>query len=584
MNSLLVAVLSLVVLLGAYFFYGRFITGNILPFQSDRPTPAHELEDGIDYVPTNRWILFGHHFSSIAGLGPIVGPAVAVIWGWVPALLWIVFGSILIGGVHDVTTLTLSVRNDGRSIGDVAAGVINKRARLLFLILTFFLISLAMGVFAYIVSVLFAKLYPGTVVPVFGLMVIAMVMGTLRRYNVLNLTNLTLLGLGALVLVFIFGAGYNIGLSVATWTYILMLYAFVAAVLPVWFLLQPRDYLNSYLLYAGLAVLYIGLIWLSPPIAAPALNSGLRAPADLPPLFPILFITVACGAVSGFHSLVSSGTTAKQLESEKDGLFVGYGAMLTEGLLALVVVLACVAGLGGTDQWFAHYGSWAKASGLPAKLGAFIEGGARLFSSWGSVFGVSRSIAETFLTLVIVSFAMTTLDSGTRLLRYNIEELVESIAGSKEALPAVNRWTASFLAVCGIGFFALLEIDGQPAGIFIWVLFGATNQLFAALGLLTVTVYLYRRNRPTLYTLGPMLFMIVITAATLVYQMNQHLPAGLRSLLTAYLPLKSAGEAAGSWIIFLLIVAIFILTCWFIWEAISAYRNSTPVDKRSVNN
>ncbi len=574
MSSLLVALVGLAIFLAAYFLYGKFLTGQVFPLSSDEPTPAHELRDGVDYVPTNRWVLFGHHFSSIAGLGPIVGPAVAVIWGWLPALVWIIFGSILIGGVHDVTTLGLSLRNQGRSIGDVAAGVVNQRARLLFLILTFFLISLAMGVFAYIVAVLFAKLYPGTVVPVFGLMAIAMLMGTLGRLDLLSLPKLTGLGLLGLALVFIHGSGYEFNLSVDTWTYILMAYAFTAAVLPVWLLLQPRDYLNSYLLYAGLAVLYFGLIWLNPAISAPAINNGPRAPADLPPLFPILFITVACGAVSGFHSLVSSGTTAKQLNHGEDGLFVGYGGMLTEGLLALVVVLACVAGLGGSEQWFSHYASWAEASGLSAKLGAFIKGGANLFSAWAAPLGVTKNIAEMFLTLVIVSFAMTTLDSGTRLLRYNVEELVESVTGSKRALWGLNRWTASFLAVCGIGFFALLEIDGQPAGIFIWVLFGATNQLFAALGLLTVTVYLYQRNRPTVYTLLPMLFMVLITALTLIYQLNEHLPARLRSTLAVYFPLKPAAEATGSWIIFSLIVAIIFLTLWFIREAFTAYQNS----------
>jgi carbon starvation protein len=573
-----------------------------------RYTPAHELQDGVDYVPTNRWVLFGHHFASISGLGPIVGPAIAVIWGWLPALLWIVFGTLLIGAVHDFTTMGVSVRNQGRSIGDVAAATITERSRFLFLVLIFFLITLAMGVFAYVIAVLFAQLYPQTVVPVLGLMIIALVMGTVVRQKRVSLRTASIVGLTFLGLLIWHGLGIEVirndGMATALqlpfvsgmitvgvpgvkgWTYILMAYAFVASVLPVWLLLQPRDYLNSFLLYFGLIGLYAGLFWTAPTISAPTVTSSSLVP-DLPPLFPILFITIACGAISGFHSLVSSGTTAKQLDSEEDGKFVGFGGMVAEGILALIVMLACVAGLGGFEAWQGHYGSWAEASGLAAKLDAFITGGAGFLSG----IGISTQGGKIFISLVAVSFAMTTLDSGTRLLRYNIEEIADSLADGQQNVPFINRYTSSLLAVVAIGFFALLEvpvqsggeITYQPAGIFLWVLFGSSNQLLAALGLLTVTVYLYKRRRPVLYTLLPMIFMVIITINALAIQFFQQMPRTIRVPFATTVGIDPMTDTPGSWIIFGLVVTITLLSGWFVFEAIQAYRQYSPDQRQPAD-
>ncbi|MFB6226919.1 MAG: carbon starvation protein A, partial [bacterium] len=552
MSAALVAVLCCTILALGYRFYGDHIAYNVTHLDASRPTPAHTMEDGVDYVPSNKWVLFGHHFASISGLGPILGPAIAVIWGWLPAVLWVVFGTLLVGAVHDYTTMYVSVRNDARSIGDVTKSIINQRSRILFLILIFFLISLAMGVFAYVIGVLFAKLYPESVIPVFALMVIAMGMGVATYKGNQDLQVVTVIGL--ILLAFSMWGGLklpNVEFGVNTWTYILMAYAFVASVLPVWFLLQPRDYLNSFLLYAGLILLYGGLFWMNPTISAPAVTSS-TVVTDLPPLLPVLFITIACGAVSGFHSLVSSGTTAKQLDSENDGKMVGFGGMVAEGVLALIVVLACVAGLGSFDGWLEHYSSWAAASdGLKPKLDAFITGGGHFIHSFGQYLGLSARAGKVFISLVVVSFAMTTLDSGTRLLRYNIEEIADSLTeGEQQSPPIVNRWTSSFLAVVAIGFFALLEVNGQPAGLFLWVLFGASNQLLASLGLLTVTVYLYKRNRPIIYTIVPMLFMVVITTLALLGQFFKQMPKSLRYPLADLLGVNPRPEQPGSWVIF----------------------------------
>ncbi|MFB6356345.1 MAG: carbon starvation protein A, partial [bacterium] len=353
MNATLIALVCLMCLAMGYRWYGDVIANKVMQLDPSRETPAHENNDGVDYVPSNKWVLFGHHFASISGLGPILGPAIAVIWGWLPAVLWVIFGTLFIGAVHDFTTMAVSVRNDGRSIGDVASGIINERSRMLFLILIFFLISLAMGVFAFVIALLFSKMYPSTVIPVFALIVIAMVIGTLVQFEKVTLKWASVVGivcLGLIVwhtlgievvrnpdtkvaqtLVTPTGLGSTLSVPVPgldSWTYLLMGYAFVASVLPVWLLLQPRDYLNSFLLYAGLISLFGGLFWMNPSISAPAVNTGSSAPTDLPPLFPVLFITIACGAVSGFHSLVSSGTTSKQLDTEADGKMVGFGGMV----------------------------------------------------------------------------------------------------------------------------------------------------------------------------------------------------------------------------------------------------------------
>ena len=516
MSALLLAGLSALAFLGAYRFYGGWLRRAVFRLGDDEPTPSHEQTDGIDYVPARRSVLFGHHFASIAGLGPILGPAIAVIWGWVPAVLWIVVGTIFIGGVHDFSTLVLSLRNRGRSIGDIARDVVSPRARLLFLFVIYFLMSLAMGVFVLVIATMFTaapadgsfhpESHPEAVLPVLGILVIAVLMGLAMYRTKLPFAAITLAGVALSLGALVWGQAHPVtGVTPRSWIAILLGYAFLASVLPVWLLLQPRDYLNSFQLYGGMGLMFLGLIVGRPEIVAPAFN---HAPSDLPPLFPFLFITVACGAVSGFHCLVSSGTTAKQLDRSRDAQSIGYGGMAAEGMLAILAVLACTAGIATSEEWHLHYASWEQAGGLGPKVGAFVTGAGEFMAA----VGIPKRGAVAFASVVVVSFALTTLDSATRLLRYNIEEIGRSVGLGFLA----NRCVASGLAVGSIAYFALLRIGGRPAGIVLWELFGTTNQLLSGLALLTVTVWLARRGRTTKPVFWPMLFMFAMTLVAMV--------------------------------------------------------------------
>lgn len=516
------AVVCLVAYFLGYHFYAKRIARNVFRLDPHAITPAHAFEDGYDYVPSRKYVLFGHHYASIAGLSPMLGPAIAVVWGWLPAMLWIVLGTLFIGAVHDFSALAVSLRSKGKSIGKVAEAVIGPRAKSLFHVIIFFLIALAMGVFVQIVGQLLSKaFYPEAVLPSASLMVLAVVMGILFYKKGFPLGWLTA---GGFVLTLL---AVMVALQVPRpdvtpdqWNGALLIYAFVASVLPVWLLLQPRDYLNSLLLYLAIAAMFLGFLLLRPEFKAPALDTH---PEGAPPLYPFVFIVIACGAISGFHALVSSGTTAKQLDKESDAPFIGYGAMIGESLLGLAAVLACTTGFASAEAWREHYASWDRAQGLGNSMAAFIDG-AGLFLSQ---LGVSRSAGQAFIALVAVSFALTTLDSATRLLRYNIEEIAESVH-----LPVLrNRYAASFAAVAAIGFFAFYRIDGQPAGLALWALFGTTNQILGGLTLLTVTLYLYLHRRNYLYTLLPMLFMLVTTVAAMGINIRAFLRQGNYLLL-----------------------------------------------------
>lgn len=571
-NSLTITVFAVAVLYISYKLYGTFLSQRVFGFDSARSTPAVEQRDGIDFVPTHPAILFGHHFASIAGLGPIIGPAIAVYWGWLPALAWVLAGCVLVGGVHDLAALFASIRHKARTIGDLTNEIMGGRARILFLCIIFFLLALAMGVFAIQMAILFNDLSPQAIVPTFSLILIAMIIGLLVYKLKWRLGRVTLIGVGLMVITTYLGLELPVPLYRAfvtnpqvsqviqttddpnlpqvhgiratraglaadyfanraktdasfqpladdvararetacdTWVYILLAYAFCASVLPVWLLLQPRDYINSFQLYIGVVLLVLGIAVLHPQIQAPLFGTLDSARADgAPGVWPFLFITIACGAVSGFHNLVSSGTTARQIRRESDAKVIGYGAMLMEGLFAVLVILACVAGLPG-GVYREQYGHW---SGLDSRaLGAFLTGAANLIASpFVRLAGEqSQAVITVFcrnlIAVIVVSFAMTTLDSATRLLRYNVEE----IARLARLKPLTNRYASSLVAVLAIGYFALMTIDGKPAGLTLWQLFGTTNQLLAALGLLVASVYLYQLRRPVIYTVLPMLVMLV---------------------------------------------------------------------------
>jgi len=539
MNALLVALLALTGLYLGYKFYGTFIARRLFGLSSHHVTPAHKLRDDVDYVPTKKGILFSHHFVTIAGLGPILGPAIAVIWGWLPALLWVLFGSIFVGAVHDLSALVISVRHDGRSIAYLAKDMIAGRARILFLFIVFFALALAMGVFALVIATLFsAGFHPEVVIPSAALMDIAMIIGYLVYKRNVPISVATLVGVVLMVAAVVIGVRFPVTwISKQAWIWILLVYAFLASCLPVWLLLQPRDYLNSFQLFLVLGLMYLGIFVTRPVIVAPAIN---RTATDLPALFPFLFIVVACGAVSGFHSIVASGTTSRQMNKEPQALGIGYGGMILEAVLAVAAILACCAGFKTTAAWHGHYIGWQAAGGLGPKLNAFISGAASFLNG----LGISLPIAKALISIIVVGFALTTLDSGTRLLRYNIEDIGRSLR--IRALD--NRFSASFVAVIAIGFFALMKV-----GTTLWELFGMTNQLLAGLCFLVVAIYLYRNKKPCRYLIVPMIFLLVIVGWTMVVKINQF-------------------RVAHNWTLLLVGGVISVLAVWLITEGILVFR------------
>jgi carbon starvation protein len=544
MTSTLAVVACFGFYFAGYLFYSRFLAQQVFALRPDAVTPAHAMQDGIDYVPTRPIVLFGHHYASITGLSPMLGPAIAVVWGWLPAMLWVVFGSIFIGCVHDFGALVISVRAKGLSIGAIAEDLIGKRAKSLMHAIIFFAISLAMGVFAYVVALLFStENYPESVVPSGTILALALTIGWLVRRRAQNLWVLIAVAfvivLGVVIVSPLITVRWG---SIGGWTVILLAYAWFASVLPVWSLLQPRDFLNSLLLYLGLGLTYIGFFVLRPEFASPVIDTH---PVGAPPMYPFVFIVIACGAASGFHSLVASGTTAKQLDREPQARPIGYGAMIGESLLGLAAVLACTAGFISPTAWRHHYADWASIQGLGSSMSAFIEGATRFITA----VGVPEQMARTLIAVVVVSFALTTLDSATRLLRYNLEEIGTTL----HFRPLGNRYISSTAAVAAIAFFAFYRIEGRSAGLALWQLFGSTNQLLAGLALLTVSLYLLQRRRPSLPYLIPMVFMMVTTMVAMGIKLVSFAKSGNITLL-----------AVGS--------AISLMAVWLVVEAILAVR------------
>jgi carbon starvation protein len=498
MNAALLAAIVIVAFALGYRFYSKFLAQRIFALGADESVPALELEDGIDYVPTSRSVLWGHHFASIAGAAPIVGPAIAVIWGWLPALVWVCVGTVFMGATHDFSALVISARHRGRSIGEIAGEVIGPRVKTLFLLVITLLIWVVLAVFAYIIATLFVST-PGSIFPINVQIIVAMVIGWLIYRRRIPILIPSLIGYGILLVAIFYGEAFANQfpaikeIPVLTWVWILLIYSFIASVLPVWLLLQPRDYLNSHQLVTGLTLLIAGLFVLQPAVVAPAINP---TPEGAPPLFPFLFVTIACGAISGFHGLVSSGTTSKQLARMKDARPIGYGGMLAEGLLGLLAVLAATAGFATSEEWWHHYSSWGAANGLAAKLDAFVSGGANFVGS----LGIPVDTAKTLMAVIVIAFAATSLDTGARIQRLVIAELGESF-GLKQL---TNRFVASAV---GIGAALVLAVTqgGGTGGLALWPLFGTTNQLVASVTLLVVSVWLQRRGRAIVYTVVPML-------------------------------------------------------------------------------
>ena len=556
METLLIALLSGIGFIVAYHTYGRWLGQKIFRLSADAVCPSERLNDGVDYVPTKKSIVFGHHFTSIAGTGPIVGPAIAIMWGWVPALLWVVLGSIFIGAVHDFGALVVSLRNNGQTVGDIAGRVLNKRVRLLFLFILFMALTVVLAIFGLVIAAVFQQ-YPAAIFPCVIQIPIAIAIGLLLHRKGVGLLLPSLIALGVMYLTVIFGntgplGAFNTALAawpIWLWVVVLLGYSYVASVLPVWTLLQPRDYINSLQLISALALIVLGLA------AAAMFGGGERPPLEMvapawdlnpknaPVIFPFLFITIACGACSGFHCLVSSGTSSKQLKNETDARFVGYGSMLTEGFLATLVILACGAGLGlglmkdgqlltGQAAWTAQYGDWLAAGALSAKVGAFVQGSANFLQT----LGLSSAVAIALMGVLVASFAGTTLDTACRLQRYVVQELAATLGGktgSDGPPPAApfsllqNKHGATIFAVVIAAAMAAIPQGGAAwslanagnGGLTLWPLFGATNQLLAGLSLIVITFYLWRRGRAIWFLAIPTLFMLIMPMWAMLHQL-----------------------------------------------------------------
>lgn len=550
MSAIPVACVCLLALGLGYRVYARFLDQQVFAVREDEAMPSHALRDDVDFAPTPRSVLWGHHFASVAGAAPILGPAMAIVWGWLPALLWIVGGVVFMGAAHDYGALVLSMRHQGQSVGALTERFIGKRSRLLFLLVIFFLIWLVSAVFAFAIGGLFVA-FPESILPVNLEILVALLIGwwgyRLRR-SLLIPSLAALVGLYAVIFGTASGVLYvpppgSLLRSLDFWLIALMVYAFVASSLPVWLLLQPRDLINSHQLVVGLLALYLAFFLSGPTFHAPALG-----PLDeLPRWLPLLFVTIACGAVSGFHGLVSSGTTSKQLDRASDARPIGYGGMLAEAALALLATLAVATGVmpDGDHVWHAVYRPIVEAGRIPAvpeALKAFVTGAASLATS----LGIPHAAGASIVAVLVISFAATSLDTALRIQRLILAEL-----GAHFGIrPLKNRWICGALASGSV--LALIYADKAAGAKSLWPVFGATNQVLAAITLLLCALYLRnRRSRTWPYAL-PALFLALVTFSAMVHQVatdatQGRLPVAVVGALIALLAAWVTVEGLRAW-------------------------------------
>ncbi|NYG55008.1 carbon starvation CstA family protein [Nocardioides perillae] len=539
-----------------YRYYSLYLADKVFGRDPAFVTPAHVHADGVDFVPTNKHVVFGHHFTSVAGAAPIVGPAIAALWGWGPALAWIVLGTIFAAGVHDTGSLAVSVRHGAKNIGTIAKDVISTRARTLFLLIIFFLLTLVNAVFAVVIGNLFVA-NPGAVIPIFVEIPLAIGIGQYiyrTRSAALVPSILGVIGLylliwvGQQVPIEVTGLANALGVEQErnVWVVILFVYAFIASRLPVWMLLQPRDYINSHQLFIALGVIGLGMLVGWNTVVAPVVND---VPEGTPSIFPFLFITIACGAISGFHSLVSSGTTSKQIDKEDDVRFVGYLGAVGEGSLATGALLAVTAGVAASQaDWNALYPDFATASG--GAVGNFVNG----VGVFANNLGIPLDLAVIFAAVVVISFAATTMDTGVRLQRYVVQEIAE-IAGWHKL--ARNLTLAGIVAVVVPLAMALLPGGGEAGYTFgvLWQLFGTTNQLTAGLALAVIAVWVTKNGRNPVPVLVPLVGLLIMTSWALVENLRNFVEAG-------------------EWVLAPLDAIIFVLAVWLVVEAFLALRGS----------
>jgi len=554
MSSIFIVLFGLVGFCFGWFVYSKFIAEKIYQLDPNYLTPAHRFEDGVDFVPTNKFVLWGSHFTAVAGAAPIVGPAIAVYWGWAPALLWVTLGSIFFAGVHDFGALWASNRHDAKSIGALSESIVSTRVRSVMMVIIFLLLVLVNAMFGTIIANDMV-IYPESVFPAWAAIPVAIAIGVLirRKFNLLLISII-----GVAILYFTIYIGSNTPMALpgdifglgerGNWIILLYVYAGIASMLPVWLLLQPRDYINGAQLVLGLIVLYSAVLLTMPNVAAPMFNDVVEG---TPPLWPILFVTIACGALSGFHGIVSSGTSAKQLNNEKDARFVGYLGALGEGSLALITIVAVTGSLYAATAAGGWNELYPSLSGGPAD-GGFITGGALLISNgWG----FSQSFSQTMLAVMVVLFAGTTMDAGLRLTRYIIQEW----GNIYEISPLKNNYISTLVAVGACLLLAFGVSNGNypgDGGTLIWPVFGATNQILASMTLIVLSVYLIKLGRPARYLLTPMIFILLMAIWASVWYVMDYV-------------------SRGQWILVAIQVAVMVSAVFIIlesWAAVSIFR------------
>ncbi|MFD0899315.1 carbon starvation CstA family protein [Actinomadura sediminis] len=547
MNALPLLLIGLAMFAGGYLLYSKFLGDRVYKLDASFETPAHELQDGVDYVPTNKFVLWGHHFTSVAGAAPIVGPAIAVIWGWLPAFLWVTLGTVFFAGMHDLGALWASARNKGRSMGTLSGRYIGRRGANLFLVVIFLLLLMVVAAFAVVIKNLLIST-PSAVIPAWGAVAVALLVGqAVYRYK-MSLGLVTVLGVAALYGLIVLGDAVPVelpdpilGMSPATfWIIALFVYAGIASLLPVWVLLQPRDYINGVQLFVGLGILFVAVLLSTPTIVAPAFNDAV--PAGTPSLVPLLFVTIACGAISGFHGMVSSGTTSKQLDKETDARFVGYFGAVGEGMLALGAIIAAVAGYRTLADWEAVYSAFGEGG-----VGAFVAGGGEIVNSG---LGLPASLSSTVLATMAILFAATTMDTGVRLLRFVVQEAGE-VAKVK-----INNVVGTLIALAaGMGLTFSQGAEGA-GGLRIWPLFGTSNQLLASLTLSIVAVMLIRKRRNPVPAIVPLVVVFVMAFWAALVQLGD---------------LYDARD----WLLLTIDVVIIVAAVWVAFEAVVAMRRAS---------
>jgi len=501
MNSLVLMLGSIIIFIIAYATYGAWLAKK-WGVDPTRKTPAHEVNDGVDYVPTAPSILLGHHFASIAGAGPINGPTQAAIFGWVPVYLWIMIGCIFFGAPHDMGSLFASIRHKGKSIGEVIGDTMGDTGKKLFAVFAWLTLLLIVAAFTNIVATTFANT-PEAATSSILFMILAILFGYAVYRKGVSIKIGTVVGVILLFVSIWLGTVYPLELSVNTWIVILAVYIFIASTAPVWILLQPRDYLNSYLLYAMIAGAVLGIIIYRPEVKLDAVT-GFNINGSL--LFPILFVTVACGAISGFHSLVGSGTSSKQLNNEKDVRLIGYGSMLIEGVLAVVAMITAA---------YLTKGEFLDKLGTIGPTNVFAEG----VGTFMEKFGIPFQVGKTFVALAVSAFALTSLDTATRLGRFIFQEFFEDPTKEKQSVLANMYVSTTITVILG----AVLAVGGYSV---IWPIFGSANQLLSALALMAVALWLKKQKKSYSMLVIPMVFMLIVTLCALVILANNNIATG----------------------------------------------------------